>query len=65
MQGKWCYPDSGAIRAGVRTAGGLQTRFHPAFQYVLELIADGYIGDVQGTTLIGSGFGWVYQLTLQ
>jgi predicted dehydrogenase len=44
--------------AGVRTAVGLQARFQPAIRYVRDLIADGYIGEVQGSILVGSGMGW-------
>ncbi|AEP91662.1 Gfo/Idh/MocA family protein [Bacillus subtilis] len=47
-----------AEKAGVHTAVGLQARFHPAIRYIRDLIADGYIGDVQGSTLVGSGLGW-------
>jgi predicted dehydrogenase len=47
-----------AEKAGVRTVVGLQARFHPAIRYIRDLIADGYIGDVQGSTLVGSGFAW-------
>jgi predicted dehydrogenase len=44
--------------AGVRTAVGLQSRFDSAIRYIRDLIADGYIGEVQGTTLVGSGNNW-------
>ncbi|MGE6378357.1 Gfo/Idh/MocA family protein [Peribacillus muralis] len=47
-----------AEKAGVRTAVGLQARFQPAIRYIRDLIADGYIGDVQGSTLVGSGMVW-------
>ncbi|WHX68869.1 hypothetical protein QNH26_09975 [Peribacillus frigoritolerans] len=33
-------------KAGVHTAVGLQSRFHPGIRYIRNLIADGYIGDV-------------------
>lgn len=44
--------------AGVRTVAGLQARFQPAIRYVRDLIAEGYIGEVQGSILVGSGAGW-------
>jgi predicted dehydrogenase len=47
-----------AENAGVRTAVGLQARFQPAIRYVHDLIADGYIGEVQGSILVGSGMAW-------
>jgi predicted dehydrogenase len=43
-----------AEAAGVRTAIGLQGRFSPQLRYARDLIADGYVGDVLGTTLVGS-----------
>jgi predicted dehydrogenase len=47
-----------AARHGVRTAVGLQARSAPAVRYLHDLIADGYVGDVLSTTLVGSGGGW-------
>jgi predicted dehydrogenase len=47
-----------AQAGGVRTAIGLQARFAPAIRHARDLIADGYIGDVLATTLVGSGIGW-------
>jgi predicted dehydrogenase len=44
--------------AGVRTVVGLQASFAPAIRYVADLIADGYIGDVLSTSLVGSGMAW-------
>jgi predicted dehydrogenase len=44
--------------AGVRTVVGLQASFAPAIRYVTDLIADGYIGDVLSTSLVGSGMAW-------
>lgn len=43
---------------GVRTAVGLQSRSAPAVCYLRDLIADGYVGEVLSTTLLGSGGGW-------
>jgi predicted dehydrogenase len=42
----------------VRTAIGLQARFAPAIRHARDLIANGYIGEVFATTLVGSGIGW-------
>jgi predicted dehydrogenase len=47
-----------ADATGVRTVIGLQGRFSPAVRHARDLIADGYIGDVLGTTLVGSGIAW-------
>ncbi|MDX3352384.1 Gfo/Idh/MocA family oxidoreductase [Streptomyces sp. ME01-24h] len=47
-----------AQAAGVRTAIGLQGRYHPELRYVRRLIEDGRIGRVIGTTLVGSGMVW-------
>ena len=40
------------------TAVGLQARFNPPVVYLRDLIADGYVGEVLSTTLIGSGGYW-------
>src|SRR5437660_951663 len=37
---------------------GLQARSAPPVAYVRDLIAQGYLGEVLSTTLIGSGMGW-------
>ena len=42
----------------VHTTIGLQTRAAPVFNYVRDIIRDGYVGDELSTTLIGSGIGW-------
>lgn len=42
----------------VRTTIGLQTRSAPAFNYVKDLVKDGYVGEVLSTTLISSGLNW-------
>jgi predicted dehydrogenase len=47
-----------AEKAKVRTAIGLQARFSPEIRTARDLIADGYVGEVLGTTLIGSGMAW-------
>ena len=43
---------------GLLTAVGLQARSAPAVRYVADLVADGYVGEVLSTTLVGSGGGW-------
>ncbi len=43
---------------GIRTFVGLQARTAPHVQYVRDLIADGYVGDVLSTTLVGSGLAY-------
>jgi predicted dehydrogenase len=40
------------------TAVGLQARFNPPVAYLRDLIADGYVGEVLSSTLIGSGGYW-------
>ncbi|MER6534566.1 Gfo/Idh/MocA family oxidoreductase [Streptomyces sp900105755] len=52
-----------AEAAGVRTAVGLQGRYHPELRYARKLIEDGRIGRVLGTTLVGSGMVWGGQTT--
>ncbi|MCS5717708.1 Gfo/Idh/MocA family oxidoreductase [Herbiconiux sp. CPCC 205763] len=47
-----------ARTSGVRTVVGLQGRFSPAIEHARELVHQGYIGEVLGTTLEGSGMGW-------
>ncbi|WP_035359904.1 Gfo/Idh/MocA family protein [Edaphobacter aggregans] len=47
-----------ATKAGVRTLIGLQGRFSPEVQHARDLIAQGYIGEVLSTTLVGSGMSW-------
>lgn len=47
-----------AERYGGRTAVGLQARSVPGVRYVRDLIAEGYVGEVLSTTLVGSGGGW-------
>jgi predicted dehydrogenase len=43
---------------GVLAVAGLQARAAPSVAYVRDLIAQGYVGEVLSTTLIGSGMGW-------
>ncbi|MET8008881.1 Gfo/Idh/MocA family oxidoreductase [Streptomyces sp. NPDC005271] len=43
---------------GVRTAVGLQARSAPPLRYLRDLIADGYVGRVLSTTVVGSGRHW-------
>jgi predicted dehydrogenase len=47
-----------AKRQGVLAVAGLQARAAPPVAYVRDLIAEGYVGEVLSTTLIGSGMGW-------
>src|SRR6184192_3173124 len=47
-----------AKKKGVLAVAGLQARSAPSVAYVLDLIEQGYVGDVLSTTLIGSGMGW-------
>lgn len=42
----------------VTTAIGLQTRATPAFAFVRDLIADGFLGEVLSVSMIGSGIVW-------
>ena len=46
------------LAGGVRTAVGLQARSAPPLRYLRDLIADGYVGEVLSTTLVGTGGGW-------
>ena len=43
---------------GVHAVVGLQARTAPAMGYVRDLVAQGYVGRVLSTTLIGSGMNW-------
>jgi len=43
---------------GVVGAVGMQARSAPAMRYVADLIADGYVGTVLSSTLVGSGMNW-------
>lgn len=47
-----------ARASGVRCMVGLQARFSPQIRHVRQLIADGYVGRVLSTTLVGSGLVW-------
>src|SRR3954468_18405839 len=47
-----------ASQARVLAVAGLQARSAPAVAYVRDLIAQGYVGEVLSTTLVGSGMGW-------
>src|SRR5437868_9223649 len=44
-----------AKKQGVLAVAGLQARSAPPVAYVRDLIAQGYVGEVLSTTLIGSG----------
>ena len=43
---------------GVVAAVGTQMRVAPEIEYLRQLIADGYVGEVLSTTLVGSGGPW-------
>lgn len=43
---------------GLSTAVGLQARSAPAVHFLRDLVADGYVGEVLSTTLVGSGGRW-------
>jgi predicted dehydrogenase len=47
-----------ASAKGVHAAVGLQTRAAPVFNFVRDLIRDGYLGRVRSSTLTGSGILW-------
>jgi predicted dehydrogenase len=47
-----------AAAIGTPTAVGLQARFNPAVNYLRDLIADGYVGEVLSSSLVGSGGYW-------
>ena len=40
----------------MRTVTGLQGRYAPEVRYARDLVRDGYLGDVLGTTMVGSGW---------
>ncbi|MFD4506392.1 Gfo/Idh/MocA family protein [Streptomyces sp. NPDC058457] len=42
----------------VPTVVGLQARSHPAVVHARRLVADGYVGEVLSTTVVGSGGAW-------
>jgi predicted dehydrogenase len=42
-----------ADEQGARTVVGLQARQAPAIEFVLELLSDGYVGEVLSTTIVG------------
>ncbi|WP_030177769.1 Gfo/Idh/MocA family protein [Streptomyces sp. NRRL S-813] len=42
----------------VPTVVGLQARSHPALACARDLVADGYVGEVLSTTVVGSGGAW-------
>src|SRR5690606_21322658 len=53
---------SGLAQArGVVTAVGTQMRVAPEVEHLRQLIADGYVGQVLSTTLVGSGGQWTGQ----
>ncbi|WP_437344782.1 Gfo/Idh/MocA family protein [Streptomyces tubercidicus] len=47
-----------AHRRGVLTAVGLQARSAPPLRYLRDLVAEGYVGRVLSTSMLGSGGYW-------
>jgi predicted dehydrogenase len=47
-----------AQAAGVRTFVGLQGRSAPAFRWLAQLVADGYVGEVLSATVVSASAGW-------
>ncbi|MFG1808183.1 Gfo/Idh/MocA family protein [Streptomyces sp. NPDC049040] len=54
--------DQAAI-ARARTVIGLQSRNAPVIRHVRDLVAEGYVGRVLGTTMVGSGVAWGAETT--
>lgn len=44
--------------AGTRTFIGLQGRSAPAFRWLRDLVADGYVGEVLSATVVSASAGW-------
>lgn len=47
-----------AEQAGVVAVCGTQARCAPEIRYVKQLVADGFVGDVLSTTMVGAGMMW-------
>ncbi|GAA2373085.1 Gfo/Idh/MocA family oxidoreductase [Dactylosporangium salmoneum] len=47
-----------AHRRGLLTAVGLQARSAPPLRYLRDLVAEGYVGRVLSTSMLGSGGAW-------
>lgn len=47
-----------AANRGVVAVCGMQARFSPVLSYVRDLVAQGYVGKVLSSTLVGSGLNW-------
>jgi predicted dehydrogenase len=47
-----------ARQKGLKTVVGLQGRFAPAVRYLRDLVADGYVGKLLGTSMVGSSDAW-------
>lgn len=47
-----------SARADVGNLIGLQARMAPSIRYARDLVVQGYVGEVLGTTLVGSGIAW-------
>jgi predicted dehydrogenase len=47
-----------AAKTGLQTLIGLQARMAPSIRYARDLVEQGYVGKVLGTTMVGSGIAW-------
>jgi predicted dehydrogenase len=47
-----------AREKGLYAIAGTQARVSPAMRYVRDLVADGFVGEVLSTTIVGSGMSW-------
>ncbi|WP_321931266.1 Gfo/Idh/MocA family protein [Paraburkholderia guartelaensis] len=47
-----------ASNTGTSNFIGLQARMAPSVRYARDLVAEGYVGEVLATTLVGSGIAW-------
>jgi predicted dehydrogenase len=47
-----------ARQRGVQAVAGTQALFAPEIIHLRELLAEGYVGEVLSTTLVGTGMGW-------
>ena len=47
-----------ATEKGLANLIGLQARMAPSIRYARDLVNQGYVGEVLGTTMVGSGIAW-------
>ncbi|MET0546774.1 MAG: Gfo/Idh/MocA family oxidoreductase [Caulobacterales bacterium] len=47
-----------AKQKGVKAVAGMQARSAPVVSYVRDLVAEGYVGEVLSTSLVGAGGSW-------